>query len=202
VDYFVALVRLQPLVMLLEDAHWIDPTTRDLVDALLARIEQVPVLLVVTTRPGFALFAGGDRVIAGIAGFLLSLANAVQTWRRNRPIVSVHPGQHPTEAIEIEIENPSLRPITIIKSQCFPSELHQVWDPDRPLRAQIVASTYNEINRIIPGLAKQRFSFLRTKDGGFMLILFWQSNSAIVFSKVPLIVAMSGKSWERLRRAD
>jgi hypothetical protein len=62
VDYFVALVRLQPLVMLLEDAHWIDPTTRDLVDALLARIEQVPVLLVVTTRPGFALFAGGDRV--------------------------------------------------------------------------------------------------------------------------------------------
>jgi hypothetical protein len=42
--------------------------------------------------------------IAGIAGFLLSLANAVQTWRRNRPIVSVHPGQHPTEAIEIEIE--------------------------------------------------------------------------------------------------
>ena len=140
--------------------------------------------------------------IAGIAGFLLSLANAVQTWRRNRPIVSVHPGQHPTEAIEIEIENPSLRPITIIKSQCFPSESHQVWDPDRPLRAQIVASTYNEINRIIPGLAKQRFSFLRTKDGGFMLILFWQSNSAIVFSKVPLIVAMSGKSWERLRRAD
>jgi hypothetical protein len=54
--------------------------------------------------------------IAGIAGFLLALANAVQTWRRNRPIVSVHPGQHPTEAIEIEIENPSLRPITIIKS--------------------------------------------------------------------------------------
>ena len=62
VDYFVALARLQPLVMLLEDAHWIDPTTRDLVDALLARIEQVPVLLVVTARPGFALFAGGDRV--------------------------------------------------------------------------------------------------------------------------------------------
>ena len=62
VDYFVALARLQPLVVLLEDAHWLDPTTRDLVDALLARIEQVPVLLVVTARPGFALFAGGDRV--------------------------------------------------------------------------------------------------------------------------------------------
>jgi hypothetical protein len=143
--------------------------------------------------------------LAGIAGFVLSLANAVQTWRRNRPIVSVHPGQHPTEEIEIEIENPSLRPITIIKSKCFPSESHQVWDPDRPLRAQIFAATYaiyNEINRIIPGSAKQRFSFRRTKNGGFMLILFWQSNSAIVFSKVPLIVAMRGKSWERLRRAD
>jgi hypothetical protein len=80
--------------------------------------------------------------------------------------VSLHPGQHPTEGIEIEIENPSLRPITILKSQCFPNELHQVWDPDRGLRAQIAATTYNEMNRIIPGLAKQRFSFIRTKDGG------------------------------------
>jgi hypothetical protein len=32
---------------------------------------------------------------------LLSLVDAVQNWRRNRPIVSVHPGQHPTEGIEI-----------------------------------------------------------------------------------------------------
>ena len=140
--------------------------------------------------------------IAGIAGFLLSLVNAVQTWRRNTPIVTVHPGQHPTEGIEIEVENPSPQPITILKSRCFPSESHQVWDPDRPLRGQIAATTYNEINRIIPGLTKQRFSFLRTRDGGFMLILFWQSNSAIVFSRVPRIVAMTGKRWERLRRAD
>jgi hypothetical protein len=86
--------------------------------------------------------------IAGIAGFLLSLANAVQTWRRNRPIVSVHPGQPPTDAIEIEIENPSLRPITIIKSQCFPSEPHRVWDPHRSLRAQIGAAADNEIKEL------------------------------------------------------
>jgi class 3 adenylate cyclase len=63
-DYFLAQARLQPLVMLLEDAHWIDPTTRDLVDALLARIAQVPVLLVATARPGFVLFAGGERICA------------------------------------------------------------------------------------------------------------------------------------------
>jgi class 3 adenylate cyclase len=62
VEYFVALARLQPLVMLLEDAHWLDPTTRELADALLARIEQMPLLLIVTARPGFALSTVGDRV--------------------------------------------------------------------------------------------------------------------------------------------
>jgi predicted ATPase len=36
-----------------EDLHWIDPTSRDFLDLILARIEGLPVLLVATFRPEF-----------------------------------------------------------------------------------------------------------------------------------------------------
>jgi class 3 adenylate cyclase/tetratricopeptide (TPR) repeat protein len=44
----------QPVLMIFEDAHWIDPTTQDLLDLLVPRVADLPVLLVVTYRPGFA----------------------------------------------------------------------------------------------------------------------------------------------------
>ena len=48
-----ALARKQPVLMLFEDVHWIDPTSRELLDLTLARIERLPVLLVATFRPEF-----------------------------------------------------------------------------------------------------------------------------------------------------
>jgi DNA-binding SARP family transcriptional activator/class 3 adenylate cyclase len=43
----------QPVVIVLEDAHWIDPTTLDLLDRMVARTARLPVLLIVTFRPEF-----------------------------------------------------------------------------------------------------------------------------------------------------
>ena len=40
-----------PLLIVAEDAHWIDPTSHDLLDRMVARIDTLPVLLVVTARP-------------------------------------------------------------------------------------------------------------------------------------------------------
>jgi predicted ATPase len=48
-----ALARSRPLLMVLEDAHWIDPTSRELLDLTLDRVARLPVLLVVTFRPEF-----------------------------------------------------------------------------------------------------------------------------------------------------
>jgi hypothetical protein len=39
--------------MVFEDAHWIDPTSRELLDLTLDRVSRLPVLLVVTFRPEF-----------------------------------------------------------------------------------------------------------------------------------------------------
>jgi class 3 adenylate cyclase/DNA-binding SARP family transcriptional activator/predicted ATPase len=40
-----------PVLIVFEDVHWIDPTSQDLLDRTVARIANLPVLLVVTVRP-------------------------------------------------------------------------------------------------------------------------------------------------------
>ena len=42
-----------PVLMVLEDAHWLDPTTLELFDLVVGRVEQLNVLLIITCRPGF-----------------------------------------------------------------------------------------------------------------------------------------------------
>jgi predicted ATPase len=39
--------------MVFEDAHWIDPTSRELLDLTVERIRNLPVLLIITFRPEF-----------------------------------------------------------------------------------------------------------------------------------------------------
>jgi class 3 adenylate cyclase/predicted ATPase len=40
-----------PVMMVLEDAHWLDPTSRELFDQIVDRLQDLPVLLVATFRP-------------------------------------------------------------------------------------------------------------------------------------------------------
>lgn len=53
VDWLVALGRHRPVLMIFEDAHWIDPTSHELMDMIVDRIQMLPVLLIVTHRPEF-----------------------------------------------------------------------------------------------------------------------------------------------------
>jgi class 3 adenylate cyclase/predicted ATPase len=43
----------EPVLMLFEDAHWSDPTSIELLDAVVERVPALPVLLVVSYRPDF-----------------------------------------------------------------------------------------------------------------------------------------------------
>jgi class 3 adenylate cyclase/predicted ATPase len=47
------LARQQPVLFIFEDAHWIDPTSRELLDLTVERVRSLPVLLIVTFRPEF-----------------------------------------------------------------------------------------------------------------------------------------------------
>jgi class 3 adenylate cyclase len=43
----------RPVVVIFEDAHWIDPTSRELLDLTVERVRNLPVLLIVRFRPEF-----------------------------------------------------------------------------------------------------------------------------------------------------
>jgi class 3 adenylate cyclase/predicted ATPase len=47
------LARRRPLLMIFEDAHWVDPTSLEVLGRIVDRIKTLPALLVVTSRPEF-----------------------------------------------------------------------------------------------------------------------------------------------------
>lgn len=51
VDWVLALARLQPTVFFVDDVHWADPTTMDLLGRLVDRIATEQLMLIVTARP-------------------------------------------------------------------------------------------------------------------------------------------------------
>jgi len=60
-----ALTRRQPVLMIFEDLHWIDPTSREALDLTVEKITDLPVLLVATYRPEFQPpWVGGSQVTA------------------------------------------------------------------------------------------------------------------------------------------
>ena len=60
-----ALARASPVLMIFEDAHWIDPTSLEVFGRTVDRIETLPVLLIVTFRPEFdAPWIGQPHVTA------------------------------------------------------------------------------------------------------------------------------------------
>src|SRR5271167_2053858 len=61
------LARRQPLVVVFEEAHWIDPTSRELLDLTVERIGNLPVLLIVTFRPEFQMPWTGQPQVSMLA---------------------------------------------------------------------------------------------------------------------------------------
>jgi hypothetical protein len=61
------LARRQPVMMVFEDAHWIDPTSRELLDLTIERVRSLAVLLIVTFRPEFQLSWTGQPQVTMLA---------------------------------------------------------------------------------------------------------------------------------------
>lgn len=68
-ENFVALAKTRAVVLCLEDVHWSDPSTLEVLDQLLARIESLPALIVVTARREFEHAwpeaASVDQIVVG-----------------------------------------------------------------------------------------------------------------------------------------
>jgi class 3 adenylate cyclase len=66
-DQVVGLAAQHPVLMIFEDAHWIDPTTLEAIGAVIERIEHAQVLLLITYRPEFEPPWSGHGHIATLA---------------------------------------------------------------------------------------------------------------------------------------
>ena len=62
-----ALAKRRPVLMVFEDAHWVDPTSRELLDLTFDRVRLLPVLLIVTFRPEFRHAWGGQPQVTVLA---------------------------------------------------------------------------------------------------------------------------------------
>ncbi len=75
VDTVAAIAKQHATVMLMEDVHWIDPTTTEILDQLIERTRTLPLLLLITHRPEFQSHWTQDHV-ANVALTRLSRAQS------------------------------------------------------------------------------------------------------------------------------
>lgn len=62
-----ALTRRRPVLMVVEDAHWIDPTSQELLDVLVPKLARLPLLFVVTHRPEYVPPWAGQSGVTSLA---------------------------------------------------------------------------------------------------------------------------------------
>ncbi|MGC1885660.1 MAG: AAA family ATPase, partial [Stellaceae bacterium] len=66
-DQLEAVAKQRPVLMVFEDAHWIDPTSRELLDLTIDRVRRLPVLLAITFRLEFQPPWGGRSHVTSLA---------------------------------------------------------------------------------------------------------------------------------------
>ncbi len=76
------LARQQPLLMVFEDLHWMDPTSLELLDRTIARVDQLPVLLIATFRPEFQPPWTGQAYVSTLALSRLGRGESATLVRR------------------------------------------------------------------------------------------------------------------------
>ncbi|MEE8253728.1 MAG: adenylate/guanylate cyclase domain-containing protein, partial [Hyphomicrobium sp.] len=62
-DHLISLSRDKPVLFVLEDAHWIDASTLELLDLCLDQVASVRVLMLITARPAFEHGFGGHPIV-------------------------------------------------------------------------------------------------------------------------------------------
>jgi predicted ATPase len=83
---FEAVAQDRPVLLVFEDAQWIDPTSRELLDLTLDRVSRLPVLAVITFRPEFDHAWGGERHVTALVLEIGSASATVRPWSSRLPV--------------------------------------------------------------------------------------------------------------------
>lgn len=75
-DRLVCLTRCSPVLLVIEDAHWIDPSTLELLERLTETIPSLPIMMIVTHRPEWR----SDRIsgLGNVTGLAIGPLNRAQ----------------------------------------------------------------------------------------------------------------------------
>jgi class 3 adenylate cyclase len=95
VDRLAGLAAQQPVLVLYEDAHWMDPSTLELLGLVIERIRQLPVLVLITFRPEFQPPWTGQAHVTTLSMSRLG-------WRQGAAIVEQLTGGKPLPATVVE----------------------------------------------------------------------------------------------------
>jgi len=115
-----ALAQRQPLVLVLDDIHWADPSSTDLITKLLPLISEAPILLCLVTRPdhdshGWKLVAAArDRLGAGLTEINLN------------PLTEADSRQLVSNLLEIESLPDNIRSLILKKAEGNPFFVEEV----------------------------------------------------------------------------
>jgi predicted ATPase len=139
----VALSRQNPVLMIFEDAHWIDPTSLELLGRIVDRIPTLSVMLIVTFRPEFeppwigrpyvttlTINRLGERdiraMIDGVVGNKLLPANIRQDIIERADGIPLFVEEMTKAVLEAESEGAAERAIGVVPSsaRAVPASLH------------------------------------------------------------------------------
>ena len=85
--------------MVFEDAHWIDPTSRELLDLTVDRVRRLPVLLVITFRPDSSRRGAATRM-SRLWRSTGSASATARRWCRGSPAMPRSPAEIVAEIVE------------------------------------------------------------------------------------------------------
>jgi class 3 adenylate cyclase/tetratricopeptide (TPR) repeat protein len=139
-----ARARHQPVLMIFEDVHWIDPTSHEVLDALIPRLRTLPIMLVITYRPEYTPnFAEHSHVTVLSVGRLERHEGAHLVARVAR-------GRLPTEVLEQIVARTDGVPLFVeelTKSVLESGLLHEEGDRytlHRPLPALVIPTSLRD----------------------------------------------------------
>jgi DNA-binding SARP family transcriptional activator/predicted negative regulator of RcsB-dependent stress response len=147
-DRVESFARRDPALVVFEDAHWADASSLEVLDLLVDRIRTLPVLLLVTSRPGFEPAWGGlehvrpvtlDKMIDRHARALIQHLSP----RRNLPIRIVDQIVAKTDGIPLFLEELTQTVLEFAAAGVFPSNA-----PDFAIPATLHDSLMARLDRL------------------------------------------------------
>ena len=145
IDQLAGLAGHKPVLWLIEDAHWIDPTTLELIELALDRVQSTSVLLLITARPTFVAGFASHPVVTRLA--LNRLARAATqaivtriTHGKRLPDVLLEEIAAKTDGVPLFVEEMTK---AVIESGAL-RETADTYQLDGPLSALAVPATLHD----------------------------------------------------------